>query len=50
MLRLTAAAMSELELIGDSGSRGVIINTASVAAYDGQIAWPDPGMHPMPRP
>ena len=37
MLRLTAAAMSELELIGDSGSRGVIINTASVAAYDGQI-------------
>ncbi len=29
--------LSELELIGDSGSRGVIINTASVAAYDGQI-------------
>ena len=37
VLRLTAATMSELELIGDSGGRGVIINTASVAAYDGQI-------------
>ena len=37
MLRLTAATMSELDLIGDSGGRGVIINTASVAAYDGQI-------------
>jgi NAD(P)-dependent dehydrogenase (short-subunit alcohol dehydrogenase family) len=37
VLRLTAATMSELDLIGDSGGRGVIINTASVAAYDGQI-------------
>ena len=37
ILRLTAATMSDLELIGDSGGRGVIINTASVAAYDGQI-------------
>lgn len=37
VLRLTAATMSELEVIGDSGGRGVIINTASVAAYDGQI-------------
>ncbi len=36
MIRLTAAAMSENEP-EDSGERGVIINTASVAAYDGQI-------------
>ena len=37
ILRLTAARMSDLELIGGSGGRGVIINTASVAAYDGQL-------------
>ncbi|MGD9767117.1 MAG: SDR family NAD(P)-dependent oxidoreductase [Pseudolabrys sp.] len=35
MLRLTAAAMQTLELV--DGERGVIINTASVAAYEGQI-------------
>ncbi|MBI3230367.1 MAG: 3-hydroxyacyl-CoA dehydrogenase [Burkholderiales bacterium] len=35
MSRLAAAAMSSLEAINTE--RGVIINTASVAAYDGQI-------------
>ena len=37
MLRLAAAAMSGLEPVNDTGERGVIINTASVAAYEGQI-------------
>jgi len=32
-----AAAMIPLTTLGDSGERGVIINTASVAAYEGQI-------------
>ncbi|WP_175649504.1 SDR family NAD(P)-dependent oxidoreductase [Pseudomonas sp. Marseille-P9899] len=36
MLRLVAAAMAEGEADAD-GERGVIINTASIAAYDGQI-------------
>jgi len=36
MLRLATAAMSKLEPL-DGGGRGVVINTASVAAYDGQI-------------
>ncbi|QBF26097.1 SDR family NAD(P)-dependent oxidoreductase [Pseudomonas tructae] len=36
LLRLAAAAMSEGQASGD-GERGVIINTASIAAYDGQI-------------
>lgn len=36
MLRLAAAAMDR-NAPGDSGERGVIINTASIAAYDGQI-------------
>jgi len=36
MLRLAAAEMSPLDPFAD-GERGVIINTASVAAYDGQI-------------
>jgi NAD(P)-dependent dehydrogenase (short-subunit alcohol dehydrogenase family) len=36
VLRLAAAQMSKNEP-GDDGERGVIINTASVAAYDGQI-------------
>lgn len=35
VLRLVAARMSELDLIGEE--RGVIINTASAAAYEGQI-------------
>jgi NAD(P)-dependent dehydrogenase (short-subunit alcohol dehydrogenase family) len=36
MMRLVAAAMSTLEPLED-GERGVIISTASVAAYEGQI-------------
>jgi NAD(P)-dependent dehydrogenase (short-subunit alcohol dehydrogenase family) len=36
MLRLAAAEMSKLEPLKD-GERGVVINTASIAAYDGQI-------------
>lgn len=36
MLRLCAAAMSKSEA-ADSGERGVIINTASVAAFEGQV-------------
>jgi NAD(P)-dependent dehydrogenase (short-subunit alcohol dehydrogenase family) len=36
MLRLAAAEMSTAEALLD-GERGVIVNTASVAAYDGQI-------------
>ena len=36
MIRLTAAGMIAQEAMAD-GERGVIINTASVAAYDGQI-------------
>jgi NAD(P)-dependent dehydrogenase (short-subunit alcohol dehydrogenase family) len=36
MARLAADAMGKTEAM-DSGERGVIINTASVAAYDGQI-------------
>jgi NAD(P)-dependent dehydrogenase (short-subunit alcohol dehydrogenase family) len=36
MARLAADAMSKTEA-GEHGERGIIINTASVAAYDGQI-------------
>jgi NAD(P)-dependent dehydrogenase (short-subunit alcohol dehydrogenase family) len=36
MIRLAAAAMSRQEPTAD-GERGVLINTASVAAFDGQI-------------
>jgi NAD(P)-dependent dehydrogenase (short-subunit alcohol dehydrogenase family) len=36
MARLAAKAMSKADATGD-GERGIIINTASVAAYDGQI-------------
>lgn len=36
LLRLTAAAMAEGP-VGEEGERGVIINTASIAAYEGQI-------------
>ncbi|WP_331769109.1 SDR family NAD(P)-dependent oxidoreductase (plasmid) [Embleya sp. NBC_00888] len=36
VLRLAAAAMTRTEP-ADGGSRGVIVNTASVAAYEGQI-------------
>lgn len=37
MLRLAAAAMSNAPALNDDGERGVIINTASVAAFEGQI-------------
>jgi 3-hydroxyacyl-CoA dehydrogenase/3-hydroxy-2-methylbutyryl-CoA dehydrogenase len=36
VLRLTALAMAENEP-GEAGERGVVINTASIAAFDGQI-------------
>ena len=36
MLRLSAAAMCALEPL-DEGERGVIVNTASIAAYEGQV-------------
>lgn len=37
MLRLAAADMTVTEELNDTGERGVIINTASVAAFEGQI-------------
>jgi NAD(P)-dependent dehydrogenase (short-subunit alcohol dehydrogenase family) len=37
MLRLSAAAMAKTDPIDDDGSRGAIVNMASVAAFDGQI-------------
>ncbi|MFT5482455.1 MAG: 3-hydroxyacyl-CoA dehydrogenase/3-hydroxy-2-methylbutyryl-CoA dehydrogenase [Halieaceae bacterium] len=37
VLRLCAEAMSTNDVVTDDGGRGVIINTASVAAYEGQI-------------
>lgn len=36
-IRLAAEAMSRREPSGEDGERGVIVNTASVAAYEGQI-------------
>ena len=36
-IRLAATAMSQTAPLDDSGERGAIVNTASVAAYDGQI-------------
>ena len=36
-LRLAAADMSSLEPVNDDGLKGVIVNTASVAGYEGQI-------------
>ena len=36
-IRLAAAAMATAEPVDGSGSRGAIVNTASVAAFDGQI-------------
>ncbi len=37
MMRLAATAMSRLEPTNADGAKGVVINTASVAAFDGQI-------------
>jgi NAD(P)-dependent dehydrogenase (short-subunit alcohol dehydrogenase family) len=37
MLRLATTEMSKLEPLAPNGERGVVISTASVAAYDGQI-------------
>ncbi len=37
MMRLFAEALIPAEVLDDDGERGVIVNTASVAAYDGQI-------------
>ncbi len=37
VLRLCAEKMADNEVLNDDGGRGVIINTASVAAYEGQI-------------
>jgi len=36
-IRLAATAMSQTSPLDDTGERGAIVNTASVAAYDGQI-------------
>lgn len=37
VLRLAAEAMAKNEPVTEDGERGVIINTASVAAFDGQV-------------
>ena len=37
MLRLVGHRMSLLDPLGEDGERGVIVNTSSVAAYDGQV-------------
>jgi len=37
MLRIVSHSMSEAEPVDEDGERGVIINTSSVAAYDGQV-------------
>lgn len=37
VLRLAAAQMAKQDPVTDDGGRGVIINTASVAAYEGQV-------------
>ena len=36
-MRVAAAHMSGLDPVGEDGERGVIINAASIAAYEGQI-------------
>jgi NAD(P)-dependent dehydrogenase (short-subunit alcohol dehydrogenase family) len=45
VLRLAAEAIANTDPIDESGQRGVVVNTASVAAFDGQI-----GQVPMRRP
>ncbi|MCR9191557.1 MAG: SDR family oxidoreductase [Gammaproteobacteria bacterium] len=37
VMRVVVAAMSQIDPMGDAQERGVIINTASVAAFEGQI-------------
>ena len=37
VIRLAAAAMQTTDAVGSTAERGVIVNTASVAAFDGQI-------------
>ncbi|MFA7555705.1 MAG: SDR family NAD(P)-dependent oxidoreductase [Spongiibacteraceae bacterium] len=37
VLRLAAEVMAKQEPVGEDGARGVIINTASVAAFEGQM-------------
>ena len=37
VLRLAAEIMAEQDAVDESGQRGLIVNTASVAAYEGQI-------------
>ncbi|MFG3293871.1 SDR family NAD(P)-dependent oxidoreductase [Streptomyces sp. NPDC048179] len=37
VLRLAAAAMARQEPMDEDGGRGVVVNTASIAAYEGQI-------------
>jgi NAD(P)-dependent dehydrogenase (short-subunit alcohol dehydrogenase family) len=37
VLRFAASAMIQAEPLGEDGERGVCVNTASIAAYDGQI-------------
>ena len=37
MMRLVGQRMSETEPLDEDGERGVIVNTSSVAAYDGQV-------------
>ena len=37
VLRLAATAMADNESLTEDGNRGVIINTASIAAYEGQV-------------
>ncbi|PFG29470.1 SDR family NAD(P)-dependent oxidoreductase [Paramicrobacterium agarici] len=54
VIRLAAAAMAQTDA-NDDGSRGVIVNTASVAAFDGQIGQPayaasKGGVHSMTLP
>ena len=39
LLRLAAADMAQLDPLED-GERGVVVNTASIAAYDGQVGQP----------
>jgi NAD(P)-dependent dehydrogenase (short-subunit alcohol dehydrogenase family) len=37
VMRLAAARMAALEPVGEDGERGVVVNTASIAAFEGQI-------------